>query len=502
MSAATSHFGTLWQKACQRYPDRKAVQGEPETLTYRELDERASDTAAILRQIGLTRGAKVVLFVGNEPASLPALLGILKLGAIPCPLNPDAKPHELQQLLGILEPDAAIISSEFGELADHVGAQLNTVVAGPDEQKTISGCVEGVRPDPELHDVACILCTSGTTGLPKAVMLTHTNLTSNLEAFRTLLPNWPGQDWLEHERFGNVIPLFHPYGLIMMTLMPIYLSGTVVLMRRFSPGALLKRIQESRITFFGGVPSMYAMLNRYRHAHKHDLSSCRYWISGGAPLPEDVAAEFTEKFGASISEGFGMMETSSLATLNFDRPQRHPGSVGPFTSQMRARICDPKGCPVPAGEVGELLVSGPNIMKGYYRNPDETAAAIKDGWLITGDRGYLDEDNYLYLLGRSKEIMIVGGHNVYPREIENVLIGEPTVADAAVCAQHDSLRGEKIVAFVVPERPETIDVEALLSRCREKLSGFKVPRQICMIDEIPRNASGKILRQKLAKSIS
>lgn len=496
-----SELYTLWETLRERHPDRQAVLKDSESFTYRQLDQRATDAANVLDEIGVTRGAKVVLFFPNEPAFLVSFLGTLKLGAIPCPLNPDSTPHELAQLLAILAPDAAIVSSQLGELAQHVGQSVTTIVADQEGLKPISGRVGLVRPDPELDDVACILCTSGTTGLPKAVMLTHANLTLNLEAFRNLLPCWPGQDWLEHERFGNVIPLFHPYGLIMMTLMPIYLSGTVVLMKRFSPAVLLKCIQEHGITVFGGVPSMYAMLNRYRHASKFDLSGCRYWICGGAPLPADVGAEFEKKFQARISEGFGMMETSSLATLNFDNPPEHPGSVGPFTSHMQAKICDQHGNPLPCGEVGELYVSGPNLMKGYYRDPKETSAVLNDGWLRTGDRGYLDQDEYLHLLGRSKEVMIVGGHNVYPREIENVLIGETTVADAAVCAQQDSLRGERIVAFVVPEPHQTVDKEAILMRCRQQLSGYKVPRQICVIAEIPRNASGKILRRQLAESI-
>ena len=497
-----SQLYTLWNSIRDRHPDRHAVQDESESLTYRQLDENVDRVVDVLHQIGLAPGAKVVLFFPNEATFLASFLGTLKLGAIPCPLNPDSKPHELSQLLEVLSPDAAIVSAQLTNLVQDVGQLVPTLVASRSGLVPADRPIVEVRPDPELDDVGCILCTSGTTGLPKAVMLTHANLSLNLEAFRTFLPSWPGQDWLEHERFGNVIPLFHPYGLIMMTLMPIYLCGTVVLIRKFSPAKVLKQIQESRITCFGGVPSMYAMLNRYRHADKYDVNCCRYWICGGAPLPEDVGTDFTKKFGARISEGFGMMETSSLATLNFDDPPQHPGSVGPFTSQMRAKICDSGGNPLPNGEVGDLYVSGPNVMKGYYGDAVETAAVLQDGWLKTGDRGYLDQDDYLYLLGRSKEVMIVGGHNVYPREIENVLIGDETVADAAVCAKADSVRGEKIVAFVVPVEDLTIDEDALLSRCRQQLSGFKVPRQVCVITEIPRNASGKILRRQLAESIS
>lgn len=497
-----SQLYSLWQAASERHPDRIAVRDEQESISYRQLEERVADTANVLRRAGLCDGAKIALFFPGEATFLTAFLGALKVAAVPCPLNPESKPHELQQLLEVLAPDAAIVSAELDPGVDGLPAQLPILVAGRRGWQSTRGLPCRVRPDRELDDVACILCTSGTTGLPKAVMLTHANLVSNLEAFRRFLPRWPGQDWLEHERFGNVIPLFHPYGLIMMTLMPLSLSGTVELMRRFSPATVLQRIEETQITFFGGVPSMYAMLNRYRDRHRYELSSCRYWISGGAPLPADVGSGFAEKYRGQISEGFGMMETSSLATLNFDNPPQHPGSVGPFTAPMQAKICDAHGLPLPRGEVGELWVRGPNVMKGYYRNPAETAATLREGWLITGDRGYLDKDDYLYLLGRSKEIMIVGGHNVYPREIENVLIGMHGVADAAVCARQDVLRGEKIVAFVVAAGHEPIDEDALLAHCRQKLSAFKVPRQIRVIDEIPRNASGKILRQQLAESIS
>jgi len=321
-------------------------------------------------------------------------------------------------------------------------------------------------------------------------MLTHQNVLACLEAFQSLLPRWPGQQWLDQERFGNVIPLSHVYGLIMMTLMPLSLGGAVVLLPRFSPSSTLKAIEDFGVTFFGGVPRMYAMLNHYQYPGRYSRSSCRFWICGGSPLPANVSERFHATYGATIREGFGMLETSSLATLNFDDAPRHPGSVGPFAGTMRARIRDPQGRDL-----------GPTVMKGYYRDPGATAGVLRDGWLATGDIGILDDDGYLYLKGRSKDMMIVGGHNVYPREVEQVLLRANEVADAAVAAQDDPVRGERIVAFVVAAPGRIIDEKILLDHCRRHLSSFKCPRQVLVVDDIPRNATGKVLRQVLSERL-
>jgi long-chain acyl-CoA synthetase len=488
----------LYRTSFADLADRPAVICGDAQLTYDELGVQVNALAAALQRCGLTRGAKAALLFPSEPESIVAFLAVQQLGAVACPVNIESTEGELSQLLELINPDLVLVSDSAGEtrlMAERVWrgpvAFFAEVAAESQSVKVDS------RPaDPELADVAIVLCTSGTTGLPKAAMLTHDNLVQNLAAFRDHLRSFPGRDWQPIEVFGNPIPLSHPYGLIMMTLMPLFLGGATVLIPRFSPAAALEAIQRRRITFFGGVPSMFAMLNRYRRKGDYDVSSCQIWITGGAPLPRAVDEEFPQHFGKRICEGFGMLETSSLASLNFEEPLRHPGSCGPFHAQMRAEIRDEDGRVLPAGEVGELWIAGPNIMKGYYRNRAATDETIQDGWLKSGDLGLLDDDGHLYLKGRSKEIMIVGGHNVHPREVENVLMTHAGVADAAVAAEVDEVRGERILAFVVLADGAEADEQELLQHCRADLSPYKAPRAVHFVTLIHRNAAGKIMRRQ------
>ena len=491
------------QDSLSTYPDRPAIVCGEEELSYQQLSERSAAIAESLSAAGVTPHAKVVLFYPTEPDFVACFLGLQQLGAVACPLNIEQSASEHVDLLKLIDPDLVIVSDRAAECRESIETVWNgpVVSAGELEAGEVEAMVEPRTSDPDLEDVAVILCTSGTTGLPKAAMLTHSNLTENLQAFRDHLPSFPGREWSDWEKFGNPIPVFHPYGLIMMTLMPLFLKGTSVQIPRFSPPATLKAITSRRVTFFGGVPSIYAMLNRYQKKARADVSSCLVWICGGAPLPEAVAKDFQELFGTHISEGFGMLETSSLASNNFETELRHPGTVGTFHARMRAEIRGSDGQPLPAGETGDLWLTGANIMKGYYRNPEATAEAIQGGWLQTGDLGLFDEDGHLTLKGRSKEIIIVGGHNVYPREVENILLEQQQVADVAVAGESDPVRGERLLAFVVPTNGAALQEPQLLDVCRERLSPYKVPRAIHSVASIPRNSIGKILRRQLVDDL-
>jgi long-chain acyl-CoA synthetase len=485
------------------FPDRKAIVCGNSELSYAKLAVQTEGFVRGLQRRGVTPGSKVALLFPCETEFVPAFLAVQQLGAVACPLSIENTESESSQLLGLINPDLVIVSADATDCRNRLTRCWSGVVVSASE---IAGGVPGPTiplrdPDPELEDVAIILCTSGTTGLPKAAMLTHANITANLEAFRDHFTSFPGRDWLEHEVFGNPVPLFHPYGLIMMTLMPLYLSGTAVLIPRFAPGSCLKLIEQHRISFFGAVPSIVAMLNRFSRRSRYDSSSCRIWICGGSPLPKSVAEEFSGNFGRHICEGFGMLEVSSLASNNFECELRHPGSVGPLHHRMRGEIRAEDGSVLPTGELGELWLLGPNVMKGYYRNPSASAEALDEGWLRTGDLGYVDEDGHLYLRGRSKQVIIVGGHNVFPREVENVLLENPYVADAAVAGVSDNFRGERLLAFVTLSNGQAMKEEELLQHCRDSLSTYKVPRKIHVVDAIPRNAAGKIMRQELVQLI-
>lgn len=493
----------LWRRARELRPESAAFVAGERSLTYRRAEQRIEALANRLRALGVGPGAKVCLFFAGGPDFAVAFLATLRAGAVACPMNPALNSRELDQLTALLEPDIALHGLQDSEIVSEIARLLPTAayrdgelanerVGGPDGR--LEPAAPGKR-DAELDDVACILCTSGTTGLPKAGMLTHANLISNVEALSL------NKIWQQTEIFGNSLPAFHVYGITVLTLLPLSMAGTVVFIPRFTPENCLRAIEDHGITRFGGVPSMFTLLNRYGGRDKFDFSSCRSWISGGAPLPRPVADEFEDKFGGRIYEGYGMLETSPGISWNLDDGEFHPGAVGRPLRGVEVRILDDDGRAVPTGEIGEITVRGPGVMKGYYRDSEATAETIRDGWLYSGDTGRFDEDGYLSLKGRTKELIIVGANNVYPREIEAVLLEDPEVADAAVAARQDPVRGEQVYAFVVLEPGATLDDRALKLRCRESLAPYKVPRRVRRVAEIPRNPSGKILRSQLIDSL-
>lgn len=488
---------TEWERNLTRYATRTAVVGSNHRATYAELATYIDTATITLSLLGVRSGVKVVLFFPNQPHFLVAFLAVIKAGGIPCPLNPSLTAFELDQLLSVLEPQFAIVGDISADVKSYVQRRLPSAeLSSWFLQPTHLVIAPIDTPEPELEEVACILCTSGTTGLPKAVMLTHSNLINNVQAL------WANKRWLEHEVFGNSLPTFHIYGITVLTLLPLSMGGTVVYMPRFSPESCLKTIEQEQITRFGGVPSMFATLNKYRNRQQFDWSSCLSWISGGAPLPGAVVDEFFAKYEGFIYEGYGMLETSPGISWNLDDRPYHKAAVGRPLQGVKVQIRDEQGTELAPEESGEIWVQGPSVMKGYYRNAMATAQTLQHGWLNTGDIGRFDAEGYLYLMGRKKDVMIIGGHNVYPREIETVLLSHETIADAAVATQADITRGEHILAFVVPVAGGSVNEQALLSQCRQTLSAFKVPRRIYTIDQIPRNDSGKILRHQLLQQFS
>jgi long-chain acyl-CoA synthetase len=373
---------------------------------------------------------------------------------------------------------------------------VNTDDAHADRVRADRATLAPAEREPALADVAAILCTSGTTGMPKAVMLTHANLLENVRALRA------HKTWTEHEVFGNPLPVFHVYGITVMTLMPLSMGATVVRIPRVNPESCLAAIERERITRFAAVPSVFSVLNRYRGRARFDVSSCVSWISGGAPLPEAVVAEFEAGFARHIHEGYGMLESSPGISWNLDDRPFQRGAVGRPLAGVTVEIRDAGGRVLGAGDVGEVWVKSPGVMKGYYGDAETTAETVRDGWLDTGDLGCIDAGGYLYLRGRKKEVMIVAGHKVYPTEIESVLLEDPSVADAGVVAREDAARGDQVIAFVVAREGAAIDERALLERCRSSLSGFKIPRRIVGVGAIPRNKSGKILRAALLEIVA
>ncbi|MGB8954335.1 MAG: long-chain fatty acid--CoA ligase, partial [Tumebacillaceae bacterium] len=341
-------------------------------------------------------------------------------------------------------------------------------------------------------ECAVILYTSGTTGNPKGAMLSHRNMVSNAVQCGDFL------DVKQTDTVVAVLPMFHVFCMTVCLNTPIYRGATVLLIPRFSPTETAKTIHQSGATFFAGVPTMFNFLTQHPEVQPEELRSLRFAISGGAPMPVAVLHNFEQKFGVNVSEGYGLSEASPVVCFNPIDRERKPGTIGVELPGVEVRVVDEEGRNCAPGVVGELICKGPNVMIGYLNRPEDTAVTIRDGWLYTGDLATVDEEGYYTIVDRKKDMVIVGGFNVYPREVEEVLFKHPAVREAAVIGLPDPNYGEKVRAFVALNHEVT--VEALTEYCAEHLSKYKVPKEIVVIDELPKNTTGKILRRELKKS--
>jgi long-chain acyl-CoA synthetase len=349
----------------------------------------------------------------------------------------------------------------------------------------------------QADDPAVLMYTSGTSGLPKGVVLTYGNLQSDVDA------SIEHAVLLKKYRFLGVIPLFHAFGMTAMMLAPIQLGTMVVYIARFSPAAALNAIRQHKVSIMFGVPSMYNAMLHLKGATAADFAGFFALISGGEPLPEKVRKEFESRFGVTIYEGYGLTESSPVVALNVPRKFR-PGSVGTPLPGMQMRIVDEQGNVLPAGREGEIWFRGPMVMKQYFNLPTETAAAITpDGFFKTGDLGHFDADGFLHLTGRKKDLIIVAGEKVVPREVEETLQRHPDVAEVAVVGKKDASRGEMVVAFVIPNEGCSPTPESLREFCRQQpLAAFKAPREVYIVNDFPRSATGKVIKRILAEKLN
>jgi long-chain acyl-CoA synthetase len=424
---------------------------------------------------------------------IAALAGWL-IGKTVVPLNYLLKKEELQYVLDDCGADTLIT---VGAMLEHLGYTPRVQHTLKLEELNLGGVPEPRWPHrAAADDLAILLYTSGTSGKPKGVMLTHGNLSANLDSIRRHV------DFTSADVMLGVLPQFHSFGMTVLTLLPLAFGIKVVYTARFVPGKLVRLMREHKPTIFIAIPSMYNALLAVKDAGPEDLASLRFTVSGGEPLPDAVAERLQERFGKQLNEGFGLTETAPVT--HWCRPFEHRAhSVGTPIPDVEQRIYDitsPAETPVflPPGHEGEIQLRGPNIMKGYYKLPNETAAAFTaDGWFRTGDIGKIDADGFLYITGRLKEMLIVGGENVFPREIEEALNKHSSVNASGVIGEKDPMRGELPVAFVEMREGETFDEKALLQHCRGLLAGYKVPSRIIKVDALPRNPTGKIMRRQL-----
>lgn len=421
--------------------------------------------------------------------------GVWFAGRTAVPLNYLLKPEELQYIIDDCGADLLIASRQ---LCEHLklSPKAKTIIWIEDiDFKRLPAPRWPKLAGPD--ELGVILYTSGTSGRPKGVMLTHENLSANVRQMRRHI------HFTRDEIFLGVLPQFHSFGLTALTHVPFFSGARGIFSARFTPRKIVEAFREHRPTVFMGIPSMYNALLTVKDATADDFKSLRIAVSGGEPLPHAVAEQFKSRFNVDICEGFGMTESSPVSHVRLPEELDAPGSVGRPLPEVRQRIVNPDtGRDQPPGVDGELRMAGPNIMKGYLNLPAETAAAFDEqGYLRTGDMARVDERGFLWITGRIKEMIIVGGENVFPREVEEVLDSHQDVFAAGVVGEQDDMRGESVVAFVEAEQGKSPDPEALRVWCRERLAGYKVPRRVVVIDALPRNPTGKVMRRALAERV-
>ncbi|MDN7243478.1 fatty acid--CoA ligase family protein [Planococcus sp. N028] len=483
--------------------------------SYGEFDQAIAKFANALQSLGVEKGDHVAFLLGNTPHFLISLYATMRIGATAVPINPIYTPDEIAYILNNSDAKAVIALDALLPLVEkaHMAlpavssyiicetdpstaeklAQLPEAVKGkvhPFSHLLASASADHAAVSVDSDDSAVILYTSGTTGKPKGAMLTHGNLYSNARDVGEYL-QMSGND-----RLIATLPVFHVFALTVVVNAPLLQGATIILLPRFNPKEVFESIKEHQATVFAGVPTMYNFMNQVPDTETSDFDSIRIAISGGSAMPVALLHSFEEKFNVRISEGYGLSEASPVTCFNPLDRERKAGSIGTSIVNVENKVVNELGDEVAVGEVGELIVRGPNVMKGYYKMPEETNAAIRNGWLYTGDLARIDEDGYLYIVDRKKDLIIVGGYNVYPREVEEVLFAHPDVLEAAVVGLPDINFGEAVHAYVVLKDP-SVTIEDLRDYCKEHLAKYKVPQHVEILEELPKNTTGKILRRSL-----
>ncbi|HKT39266.1 MAG TPA: long-chain fatty acid--CoA ligase [Ktedonobacterales bacterium] len=502
-------LGRMLAQTAERFPDKTAIIFRDHQTNYSEFNQRANQVANALIAQGVEPGDRVALFMHNIPLFMEAYYGIVKAGASVVPMNVLYKPGEVEYILKdsgakalmtFATPAAPYYMSALAAAANAPDLRAIIVAAPEPVPNTLSwaeavGGVSSDAPNVEVHpeQVAVICYTSGTTGRPKGAMLSHRNLLANCEQCMML----PAIAVRPDDVVWLALPLFHIYAMNVGMNLSVMNGGTMVLIERFEPASSLDAIQKHKCTVLYGAPPMFVAWSQIPNIHDYDLTSLRYVASGAAALPVKIMETFQGLSGVPISEGYGLSESSPVLTSNAAGPATKPGTVGPAIPGVEIKIVDEAGVELPHGQMGELIARGPNIMMGYWRQPEATAETLKDGWLHTGDLAIQDDDGYFSIVDRKKDMIVVSGYNVYPREVEETLFRHPAVAEAAVVQYPDPYQGESVMAFVVLKQGESASEQDIIDFCRSQIAVFKCPRKIAFVDALPKNNTGKVLRREL-----
>lgn len=486
------HCAEIPEQRAATDPDRPCLEDSRLRLNSGQFAGAVRGMAAVLVRHGLGPGDVVGAMLPNRAELVLAMFAAWRLGAALTPINP------------------ALTADEVGyQLAD---SAAKLVLADETSQPRVAGAGVGILDVAELavpdaaadapplraqpSDIALLIYTSGTTGRPKGVVLDHGNLTAMANMIVQAFEMGPDV------RVLLVLPLFHVNGIMASVVSPLRAGGSTAILPRFDPKTFWSAAERTRPTYFSAVPAIYAMLNALPPEVQPDTSSLQFAVCGAAPMPAEWIHEFERRYGVPIVEGYGLSEGSVASTINPVHGVRKPGTVGlPFPGQQ-VRVVDDADNPLPAGEVGEVVVRGPNVMRGYLGRPEETATTLRGGWLHTGDVGYLDQDGYLVLVDRKKDMIIRGGENIYPKEIEDVLTRHPAVLEVAVVGRPHPVYGEEPVAYVALHPDVAATPQQLVEHCQASLARFKVPRTVFIQDALPKNALGKVLKGQLREMVT
>ena len=496
----------LLVNSASNYPDRTAIISEERRLSYKIFNDRVNQLAQAMRRYGLKKGDRVALMSFNTHHFGEVYFATAKLGALLTPVNFRFVGEEIEHIANNSESSFLFFGKEFQETIAGVCQRLETVknFIGVDvgredfahDYELFLSSGEPDEPQAEIgeNDPCQIMYTSGTTGKPKGAVITHGNVLWNL--MNTILgrEDHPGEVSL------IIGPLYHTAALNNHFTIQIALGGASILVKRFDPEIVLRYIEKEKVNVISGSPAMYNLLLQYPQLDHFDTRSITKCTAGSAILPQEIKERLLQIFPQAngIYDVYGCTEASPTITiLNGKDSFRKHGSVGPPVPFLQARVVDEEGRPLPPGQAGELVCRGPNVMQGYYKNPKATREAIKDGWLYTGDVATVDEEGYFYIVDRKKDMIISGGENIYPREIEEVLFRHPAIADVAVIGIPDETWGEAVKAFVVPKEGESIDEQGVIEFCKDHLASYKKPKAIELVSSIPKNPSGKPLKRIL-----
>jgi long-chain acyl-CoA synthetase len=508
------NIGQLLETRVAESPEKGFLFSEAsgQALTYQQFDQTVNDAARLLCSLGVSRGQRVSLFLTNRVEYLVFYFGCFKIGAWAGPVNALLKSHEVEFIIQNSEAETVITQPDLypvlAECRSNLSSLRNVIVVEGDGSDTTitysvptiaelsSGSYELSSMDIALDDEAVIIYTSGTTGKPKGVLLTHGNLLCNAEQIA---------DWLHltsNDRALMIMPLFHVNALMTTCLASLWVGGSVVLAPRFTAKRHWELVSRYDVTYFGSVATMLSLLNQtYPDGLPKDIDTgkLRFALCGSAPVPVQVLERFESLFQCPVVEGYGLSESTCRSTFNPPDERRRPGSVGlPIGNEVK--VFDDDDRELGPGKVGEIVLRGPNLMKAYYRNEQATETAFRSGWFHTGDLGYRDEEGFFYIVDRKSDMIIRGGENIYPREIDEVLYRHPKVKDAATVGVKDELYGEEVKSFVVLKDGMPATEEEILEFCRQELADFKCPKSVVFLKDIPKGPTGKLLKRELVST--